>query len=514
MVNSEDRYFWENPEMESYLQLDSLAQYASIPLPDALNTQARLNPELLKLSASIRLPAPAKLPTLIERNEVVYDAQAKLKPPVGQPDTQAKAEPVPIQPPVPLSPMDTQAKLKPPAGQQAESAPIQPTVPLSPINAQATPDAVSLKPPILIERSEVIYDTQAKPDAVLPLPPAPIAWNEPNPEPPILIERSEVVYDTQAKPDAVLPLPPVPIAWNEPNPEPPIERERNETRAASANTNALDAQLLQAISLAKTGDTKKAGQAFAKLIPCLAGKTSILRLALPCLYHARELDALKMLIASVSADSSPGGRTLLRDLIRDVYADEEYGIIAELYDAALPLRAGFDHDDWYRFCIALAYFEREEEARAACMQSLGLNEMPASWASCIDILCASGRADKAIYPLAAQNVLARSDPQTCLDYCAALPSSAMGSRLCLVKARCLMLAGSHHEALALLEKLNYDAKVCGEKQYLEGCIHFYGGRKKEAYDCFRKASESGFYEKNCWRFLGDISTEEGEHEQA
>jgi len=280
----------------------------------------------------------------------------------------------------------------------------------------------------------------------------------------------------------------------------------------------MEARLLQLISLAKTGKITEAGHSFVELIPQITGRAGILRLALPWLCHARELDALletvKILIASASVDSSPGDRALLRDLIQDLYADEEYRVIAELYKPSLPLQAGFNTDDWYRFAIALAYLEREDEARAACMRSLGLNEMPATWTACLDIFRASGRADKAIYPLVARNFLIRGDPLACLAFCNALPASAMSSRLSLIKARCLIQTGSCQEALALLEKLEYDHRVYGERQYLEGCVYFYSGKKKEACDYFRNAAESGICEKDCWRFLGDIYAEEGAHEQA
>jgi len=268
-----------------------------------------------------------------------------------------------------------------------------------------------------------------------------------------------------------------------------------------------DAPLLRALCLMRMDKTEEAGHAFAEAVPQMEGDAPLLRLALPCLREARERGAFAQAAQRIFTHA-PDNST--REIIGELYADGEYRLLAQLYSPSL-LRSALEKEDWYRFAIALAWQEREEEAAAAFGKFLAPAPPPSDWQALLQAVRDTGRSDAALLPLIARDFFIRGEFQTCLEYCGALPESAAGPRLALLKARCCIELASYHEALALLEKPGYDEGAYAERQYLLGAALFYIGRREEALVCLEEAASAGGYEALCYRLLGEISSDAGDH---
>ena len=307
---------------------------------------------------------------------------------------------------------------------------------------------------------------------------------------------------------------------------------RTRTGSDDQGAAAGNALLLQALVLSRMGENASAGHMLAGAVSRLEGSASLLHFALPCLREAREYDALaqviKMLLdlASKAEDPAQGevidgenaeaedNTCLAVELIREFYAAEEYGALVQVYDRCLSLRSVLGKTDWYRFAIALAWHDREKEARAAFTKFLSPVKAPSSWGDLLRAVSKSERSDTALVLLIGRNFLKRRKPEACLEYCAALPRTSAGPRIDLLMVHCYIYMRNYEEALALLGAVEYDTGTRAEWQYLQGAALFFSGRKKEARDYLEKAVEAGAHVGPCWRLLGVICSETREHARA
>jgi tetratricopeptide (TPR) repeat protein len=273
-----------------------------------------------------------------------------------------------------------------------------------------------------------------------------------------------------------------------------------------------DALFLQALSLLRLDKKVSAGHVLAGALSQGEADPALLRFALPCLREAREYGALMRAVKKL-LELEPKDTDFVFELIRQLYADEEYEALAQLYELCPSLRSVLEKDDWYRFALALAWQDREGDARTAFANFLSPAQAPPSWQDLLRAVRESGRSDAALPPLIARDFLKRRKPEACLEYCASLPQPA-GPQISLLMVHCHMHMGAYEEALALLEKLEYDAGARAEWHYLKGIALFFSGRKGQAGTYLEKAAEAGVHAKACWRLLGEIYSSSGDHERS